>query len=367
MDIRPLFHRYLPFFLFLNFIIFSIPGWVRSGEEPPPLFEEVPLPKSLSICGERMPLENRHVREMLDRELTISAWDQSQVFMWLKRAGRYFPFIEKEIARQGLPQDFRYLAVAESSLLMDVRSSKGAMGAWQFMAQTARGYSLREDHAMDERRHFEKATEAALRHLKDLKESLGSWTLAMAAYNCGGGRLKREMDEQQIRDFYRLDLPQETERYVFRIAAIKLIMENPRRYGYVISPDRIYRPLECDIVPVLVGAPIHITDLARALATDFKVIKELNPHILGYHLPVGQYLLTVPEGLGPRVTPFLRNLSPVYSETQRDRSRDQYLIQSGDTLNSISKKTGVSVDTLKGLNNISGNLIKPGETLRLRP
>ena len=113
-----------------------------------PVFDDFPLPKSLTLCGEPMPLNNPDVREMLDREMTISAWDRAQVFMWLKRAGRYFSYIEKRLAKAGLPKDLKYLAVAESSLLPHIRSSKGAIGLWQFMTRTAKRNGLRRDHGL---------------------------------------------------------------------------------------------------------------------------------------------------------------------------------------------------------------------------
>ena len=147
------------------------------------------------LSGEPMPLENRRVWEMLDREFTMAVSNRAQVFMWLKRAGRYFPYIEKKLAEAGMPEDLKYLAVAESALLTRIRSRKGAMGPWQFMAYTARRNGLRKDRMMDERLDFERATEAALKYPKRLKGIFGTWSLALAAYNCGDVRLKKEMKE----------------------------------------------------------------------------------------------------------------------------------------------------------------------------
>lgn len=339
-----------------------------SGQENPHLLvHDFPIPKEVSLCGESMPLDNLHVREMLDRELTIAVWDHAQVFMWLKRAGRYFPLIEKRLAAEGMPQDLKYLAVAESSLLTHIKSNAGAYGPWQFITHTARLRGLRKDRTIDERLHFEKATDAALSYLYHLKGVFGTWTLALAAYNCGEARLKEELQEQRVNDYYRLNLPLETERFVFRIASAKIIMENPKRYGYNLKPDQTYAPIECDTVPVKIKARLHITDFARALGTDYKIIKELNPFILGYYLPLGHYRIKVPPGIGPQVAPTLKRLARTAPARKRKASSLSYVVQPGDTLTQISRKTGVSLSTLKRLNRIQGSMIKVGQRLRLAP
>jgi len=337
-------------------------------EEPPGLFQDVPLPKSLTLCGEPMPLENPSVLEMLDRELTIAAWDRAQVFMWLKRAGRYFPYIERRLREERMPDDLKYLAVAESALITHIRSRKGALGTWQFMSHTARHNGLRKDRTIDERRSFEHSTEAALKYLTTLKEMFGSWTLAMAAYNCGEARMKKEIKEQRVQDYYRLNLPLETERYIFRIAAAKLIMEDPRAYGYVLPEERVYKPLSVDTIKVRVNAPVHIADAAQELGTDYKVIKELNPQIRGYYFPVGAYTIKVPSGKGPKMAALLKQKG---RKTTRRPAKapedDRYVVQPGDTLSHISQRTGISVDTLKALNGLDDSMIHAGQRLRLAP
>lgn len=349
-------------------LLLSPPHVLPAGEQVRPLFQPFPLPKSLSLCGEPMPLENPSVREMLDREFTINVWDQAQVFLWLKRGARYFPYIEKKLAELGMPSDLKYLCVAESSLLTYARSDKGATGLWQFMAQTGMRHGLRKDQTVDERFSFERATDAAFAYLGHLKGLFGSWTLALAGYNCGEGRLLREMKEQRVSDYYRLDLPAETERFIFRIAAIKIILEDPKRYGYQLPQEDLYTPIQCDRVPVSVGAPVHITDLAQALGHDFKTIKELNPEIMGHHLPTGSYVLRVPPGAGPKLSGVLATRAPVsIPAPQRRPAGSHYLVQPGDTLRAIAAKTGVSMETIKELNNISGSTIKIGQKLRLTP
>ena len=325
-----------------------------------------------------MPLENPDVVEMLDREFTITVWDHGRVFMLLKRAARYFPFIEKALRDAGMPDDLKYLAVAESSLLPYARSTSGALGHWQFISETGQKKGLRKDQSVDERMAPERSTEAAILYLTQLKEMFGSWTLAMAAYNCGENRVQKEIAEQKVSDYYRLNLPMETERYIFRIAAIKIILENPRRYGYLLPDDQLYRPLKFDTVTVSISSSVHITDLAQAIGADFKVIKELNPEWLGYYLPTGQYSLKVPAGSGRNALAAIALLNNGAPATERpnpnsrpapviNSSQSVYVVQQGDTLSRISNLTGVPVERIKALNGIPDSHIEVGQKLKLVP
>lgn len=355
-------------------VVFScsfMPGVLQgnpaAGQTTGPEYRDVPLPKSLTLCGEPMPLENPYVREMLDRELTISAWDPAQVFMWLKRAGRYFPHIERRLAEEGMPDDLKYLAVAESALLTHIRSRKGALGTWQFMPYTARRHGLRKDRGMDERRNFERATDAAIKYLKTLRGMFNSWALAMAAYNCGEARLKKEIKRQKVDNYYTLNLPLETERYIFRIATAKLIMEDPGGYGYTLPKDREYKPIASDTVRVHVRAPVPIADVAQSLGTYYKIIKELNPQIRGYDFPTGSYSVKLPAGLGPKLASALRQHGRKTSRTVAKVGNGRYVVQPGDTLTHISQRTGVPVATLKDLNGLKDSVIRIGQRLRLQP
>jgi membrane-bound lytic murein transglycosylase D len=372
---RATFHRVTLSLLILFFFVAS-PG-AGAQEESNPVFNAFPCPRTLTLCGERMPLENPDVFEMLDREFTVLVWDHARVFMLLKRAARYFPFIEKALRDAGMPDDLKYLAVAESSLIPYARSASGALGHWQFIPETGQKNGLRKDQTMDERLALERSTEAAILYLKQLKETFGSWALAMAAYNCGENRLQKEIGEQRVSDYYRLNLPIETERYVFRIAAIKIIMENPRRYGYILPRDQLYKPLKFDTVAVSLNARVHIADLAQAIGTDFKVIKELNPELLGYYLPTGQYSLKVPAGSGANALAALvrlnhepssaARLNPNAKEAANHSGKGFYVVKPGDTLTGISSVTGVPVERLKALNGIMGSHIEAGQKLKLTP
>jgi membrane-bound lytic murein transglycosylase D len=304
-----------------------------------PLINHFPLPESVDLCKEPVPLEHGQVWEMLDREFTIAVWNRAQVFMWLKRGGRYFPFIERRLTEANMPLDLKYLAVAESNLLPTVRSRKGAVGTWQFITKTARLNGLRVDRAIDERRSLQRSTEAAIKYLRRLKDIFGSWTLALAAYNCGEVTLEKEIKEQGVEDYYRLNLPLETERFIFRIAAIKIIMENPERYGYNIAPQHLYESISYDTVLVTAKTSISLANIAQALDMDFKVIKEMNLHILGYKLPKGSYSVYVPSGFGPKLAEILSRFSAVASHKKKADPDRYVIVQPGDTKSNVAPRT----------------------------
>jgi LysM repeat protein len=311
----------------------------------------------------------------MDYEFLLAAHSRLQVFLWMRRAARYFPYIEKRLAEAGLPDDLKYLAVAESDLRPSVYSTASAVGVWQFMKFTGKKFGLQTDKNMDERRHFERSTDAALKYLERLHSMFGKWTLAMAAYNCGEGCVGKAVKEQDVKDYFRLDLPNETERYVYRIAAIKLILEDPRKYGYDMDPGLAYAPIERDTVSVSLNKEVHITRAAKAIGTDYKVIKELNPWILGSNLPQGAYRIYVPKGMGDKLSAFLG--APAAGEKTKagapkatstagsGSSGGVYTVKPGDSLNQIAGKTGVPLDTLRRLNNIKGDTLWVGQKIRL--
>lgn len=368
--------RLLPFLLgvialllALNLVVLSLRSSTSTAEEPtnPAVLSNFHLPESISLCHEPIPLENRKTLDMLDREFTIAVWDRAQVFMWLKRAGRYFPYIEEKLAEAGMPGDLKYVPVAESALITDIKSRRRAVGLWQFMSRTARRYGLRKNRLIDERLDFERSTEAAIKYLERLHSEFGNWTLALAAYNCGDASLKREIKNQKVTDFYRLDLPLETERYIFRIAAIKTIMENPEHYGFHLPAEHIYPPHWYDKVEVEISHRLKFTDLALALDTDFKALKELNPQFLRDYVPGGSYRIKVPPGFGPKVVVALQELGKGGTVRSENISENHYVVREGDTLVHIAKRTGVSLATLKRINGIEGSTIWAGQKLRLTP
>ncbi len=254
------------------------------------------LPPSLTLCGQPVPLEDPVVREGLDREFTIVVWSRAQTLMWLKRAHRHFPDIQQKIRAQHLPEDLKYVVLVESDLRLNARSPAGAAGPWQFMGPTAQRFQLKATEHIDERLDLGLATDAALTYLKTLYQEFGSWPLALAAYNVGEGRIRREMALQGVTDYWRLALPEETERYVYRILAAKVVLENPGHYGYDIPPEDLYPPLASEEVTLSTSQAVTVRGLAEAAGTYFRAFKHLNPWIKGHSLPPGTYRLRVPPG-----------------------------------------------------------------------
>jgi membrane-bound lytic murein transglycosylase D len=267
----------------------SVPPEAPSPAAGPEVrFPYYAVPTSLSLCGEPVPLKEREVREALDRELMLTVWSRAQTTMWLKRAHRYFPEVERKLQARNLPLDLKYVTLAESDLRNRSLSHAGALGAWQFMAPTAQRFHLKVTPEVDERQDFGSATDAALDYLKGLRQQLGSWALALAAYNCGEGRVQKEKDLQRVDNYYHLALPEETERYVYRVLAAKIVVESPRTYGFDIPADGLYEPLEYDEAEAILTQEIMVRSLAAACGTYYKLFKEeLNPWIKGTSLPPG--------------------------------------------------------------------------------
>ncbi|MGQ9688411.1 MAG: lytic transglycosylase domain-containing protein [Desulfobaccales bacterium] len=258
------------------------------------------FPEKLSFCGEPVPLQEMSVREALDREFTIVVWSRAQTTMWLKRAHRYFPELERKLRARHLPLDLKYVALIESDLRQQARSSAGALGPWQFMGTTAQRFQLKITPEVDERLDFTLATDAAFNYLAALRQQLGNWALALAAYNCGEGRVQKELAAQQVNTYYHLDLPEETERYVFRAVAAKIVLECPRAYGFNIPPEGLYEPLQFDEAEAILTQEIMVRSLAAACGTYYKAFRELNPWIKGASLPPGAYRFRLPKGSAAR-------------------------------------------------------------------
>jgi membrane-bound lytic murein transglycosylase D len=254
------------------------------------------LPKEVSLCGEVFPLEDRNVWENLDREFLVALSSEAQVLLWMKRARRYFPLVEKKLKEMGLPDDLKYLAVTESSLRPEAVSSSGASGIWQFIPATGEKYGMRRNRSIDERFDFFKATEGALSYLKSLYEEFKSWTLSMAAYNAGENRVRKEIDLQKTTNYFYLDLPLETERYVYKIAVAKIILSDPGKYGFALGEKEYYSPLQVERVQIELTQPLPIMEVARATGVFYKEIKEMNPHLSEESIPPGTHFLNLPAG-----------------------------------------------------------------------
>ena len=233
------------------------------------------LPDKLSFCDEAVPLTKIDVRERLDRELLVNTYWQSNSVLAHKRAARWFPVIEPILAREGVPDDLKYIALIESGLT-NVVSPAGATGFWQFMKETAIHHGLEVNAEVDERYNVVKSTEAACKYLKESKAKYGTWALAAASYNLGPAGLEKQIERQKVNDYFSLLLPEETSRYVFRVLAMKAIITDPERFGFHLREKDLYAPYRTRSISVT-GPVEDLADFAMRQGTDYKTLKLLNP------------------------------------------------------------------------------------------
>ncbi|ALJ06408.1 murein transglycosylase [Pseudalgibacter alginicilyticus] len=242
----------------------------------------LPIPKDLNFAGELVPIHDVDILERMDRELLVNTYWQSNGLLMFKRAKKYFPIIEPILKKHGVPDDFKYLAVIESGLTNAV-SPAGARGIWQIMPATARENGLEVNSNVDERYHLEKSTEVACKYLLKSKEELGTWTLAAAAYNAGNAGISRRLKEQDVSDYYDLLLGEETGRYLFRIVALKEILNNPDTYGFNFREKDLYTNVPTYSVKVDT-AVTDFTKFAQTYGINYKILKLHNPWLREPHL-----------------------------------------------------------------------------------
>ena len=261
-------------FFFLNAIHISDVGPEKNTHETYNI-KALKIPENLTFAGEKVPTDRYDIRERMDRELLVNTYWQSNGLLMMKRENKFFPVIEPLLKKYGIPDDFKYLAVAESGL-QNNSSPAGASGFWHFLRTSAREYGLEVNRNVDERYHLGLATKVAAAYLKKSKERFGTWTLAAAAYNAGNARIANRLKTQQVDDYYDLLLNSETSRYVFRIVALKEIMSNPKKYGFEFDEEDLYslpktRTVEVDT------AIVNIASFAKHFGTNYKVLKLHNP------------------------------------------------------------------------------------------
>lgn len=235
------------------------------------------LPKSFSLFGEKMPLEIWDVRERFDRELLVNTYMQGSTVYIIKQMGRWLKIIEERLKANGVPDDFKYLCIAESAL-QNQTSKVGAVGFWQFMPATAPTFGLYIDNEVDERYDPIKATDAACKYLKQAYNKFGNWTNAAASYNCGMGGMNGALNTQGETSFYKVLLYDETMRYVFRIAALKYILDNQEKFGFRLTDDVVYHPLKLRRETINSGIG-NLVAYAKSKGTDYKSVRMLNPWI----------------------------------------------------------------------------------------
>ena len=242
----------------------------------------IPLPDRLDFAGEEVPLDDPDIHERMDRELLVNTYWQSNGLLLIKRAAKYFPIIEPILKEEGLPDDFKYLAVIESGLTQAVSPAR-ATGFWQILGSTGKELGLEVNDNVDERYNVELATRAACKYLKKSKASLGSWTLAAAGYNAGNAGINRRLESQNVKGYYDLLLGEETGRYVFRILALKEILKDPAKYGFNYTPQDLYKPVPTYKVKVDT-AVTDFVKFAENYGINYKILKIHNPWLREDHL-----------------------------------------------------------------------------------
>ena len=255
------------------------------------------LPTKMSFAGENVPLDRWDVKERLDRELLFNYYNKANILYLLKLSNRYFPIISVRLKANGIPDDFKYLAVAESNLMGGARSSAGAVGYWQFMNGTAPAYGLQANSQVDDRYDIIKSTDAASKYLKTAYEKFGSWTAAAASYNCGMGGYNGQANNQGTKHYYDLLLPEETNRYIFRILAFKHLLENAKDLGFELKADEAYEQIPFRTVTVN-SSISNLAQFAISNGTTYKMLKQMNPWLRGKTLTVksGQsYVVKLPK------------------------------------------------------------------------
>ena len=235
------------------------------------------LPDTMSFAGEKVPLSTYYVHEGLDLEVITNMYRHSSTMLYFKRANRYFPIIEPILKRNGIPSDFKYLCVIESGLTNATSPAK-AQGFWQFIPSTGANYGLTVNDEIDMRNNLTASTEAACKYIRSLYNKFHSWTAAAAAYNCGENGLARRISKQSTDNYYDLWLNSETSRYVYRILAMKLIMQNPQKYGFHLRQCDLYPPIPTRAA-TLSGQNVDLYEFARNNGTSYKMLRMLNPWI----------------------------------------------------------------------------------------
>lgn len=257
----------------------------------------VDLTGPFTFAGETLPVDNFDVRERLDQELLRNAYFHRNTIVLLKRRARFFPTIERILAEEGVPEDLKYLAVAESGL-SNATSVAGAKGVWQFMTPTGKGFGLEINGEVDERYHLEKATRAACKYLKDYHRQFQDWRWVAAAYNMGGPNVKKWRDRQRAESVFDLDINSETMAYLFRIVALKTIMQDPEAFGYEIGDADNYPPLDRFKTVTVTKSIANLGDFAEENGTSYRMLKVYNPWLVSGSLTVSKgnsYEIKIPE------------------------------------------------------------------------
>lgn len=263
------------------------------------------VPAKLAFAGQEVELLRYDHRERMDRELMSFTYMHSTTMLTLKRANRYFPVIEPILKANGIPDDFKYLAVIESSLNPLAKSPAGAAGMWQFMPGTGREFGLEVNNNIDERYHIEKETQAACKYLKEAYAKYGNWLCVAAAYNAGQGRISTQLQKQMVSQAVDLWLVEETSRYMFRLLAAKAVISNPQQYGFLLKREHLYPPIPYTELKVTTGID-NLAQFAKDKGITYAQLKDANPWLRDTSLmnKSGRtYILRIPTQAGMHYDP----------------------------------------------------------------
>lgn len=333
-------------------------------------------PKSVFFAGKEISLNEFDIAERYDRELLTNVYWQSQTLLMLKRANRYFPLIEKTLKSNNIPDDFKYLALAESGL-QNVVSPAGAAGFWQFLDKTGKRYGLEITEQVDERYHLEKATEAACKYFKEAYNVLNDWSLVAASYNMGIEGVKRQIQNQGINNYYDLYLNTETARYLFRIISLKTIHQNPSKFGFYLAYNQQYKNIETVVVPVNISIS-NLQQWALNQQCNYKLLKILNPWLRKsfinvepgktYYLQLPKYKL-VQTTIWAKVkndTLYLDEMITGNLIKEDVMPITEHKVIAGETLESIANEHKITVEQLMLWNALNGKKITPGMILKIK-
>ena len=254
---------------------------VEAQKDSMPAYQISPSPEvpvSVTFAGKKIDCDRIDMYERLDRELTSFVYGHTNTLITIKRANRYYPVIMPILKRNGVPDDVFYLSAIESYFNIRAYSPAKAAGLWQFIPSTAKQYGLEVNDEIDERYNVEKSTEAACRYLKNGYAKYGDWATVMASYNAGMNRISKELEHQMADSSFDLYLNEETSRYVFRILAMKVVMEHPFKYGFHLTAEQLYQPIECKEVEVS-GPVDDWSKWAKSYGITYAQLREVNPWI----------------------------------------------------------------------------------------
>ena len=262
--------------------------------------QDYPFPDSVSFCGEAVSLENPVARDRFESEFNRFLVNRHWLISWMRRSRDVFPWVERRLAQEKMPDDLKYVAVIESALDPRATSPVGAAGLWQFTRDTGRRYGLHRTRSVDERRDPHEATDAALQYMQELHEEFGSWALVLAAYNSGERRIRDAIEDQGQTDFHELYLPRETEAYWYKAAAAKLFFEHPSDYDLTPPPDG-WTPVVCDTLLLSLSREKPIRDVLGDSGLSYKRFKQYNPSYRQPRLPAGKHRLVLPRPYAERI------------------------------------------------------------------